>query len=142
MFHTKVVEKIKTHFVFGNFFLENRAVCEIMWKNIVERGRSHMTIRRMRIACWILKATNTHSQYVMLIACPLQQWLHERTSMLRHTYITCPPPPTINLPVTSILLIYNNNIFTSICHYLERIHCLCCCAFLCVQSLKNSLWFN
>jgi len=32
MFQTKVVEKIKTHFVFGNFFFENRSVCEIMWK--------------------------------------------------------------------------------------------------------------
>ena len=43
-----------THFMFYNvFFLEIRAVYEIMWKNIVERGRPHMTIRRMRIACWI-----------------------------------------------------------------------------------------
>ena len=39
----------------------------------------------MRIACWIPKATNTHSQYVILIAFPLQQWLHERASVLRYT---------------------------------------------------------
>jgi hypothetical protein len=32
----------------------------------------------MRIACWITKATNTHSEYAILIAFPLQQWLHER----------------------------------------------------------------
>ena len=25
-------------------FLENRAVCEIMWKNVADRGRIHMTI--------------------------------------------------------------------------------------------------
>ena len=37
----------------------NRAVYEIMWKNTVERGRSQMAIWRMRIACWIPKATNT-----------------------------------------------------------------------------------
>ena len=30
-----------------------------MWKIIVERGRSQMTIWRMRIACWIAKATDT-----------------------------------------------------------------------------------
>jgi len=72
-----------------------------MWKNIVERGRPQMTIWHMRIACWIPKATNTqthtdphthtrtHSEYVILIAFPLQQWLHERASMLRHTYIVC-----------------------------------------------------
>jgi hypothetical protein len=45
-----------------------------------------MTIWRMRvrIACWILKATNTHSEYVMLIVLPLQQWLHARDSTLRY----------------------------------------------------------
>jgi len=37
-------------------------VYEIMWKNIVERGRPLMTIWRMRIACWMPKATNTHTQ--------------------------------------------------------------------------------
>jgi len=35
------------------------------------------------------KATNTLSEYVILIAFPLQQWLHERDSMLRHTYTAC-----------------------------------------------------
>jgi hypothetical protein len=48
-----------------------------------------MTIWRMRIACWIPKATNTHSQYVILIAFAQQQRLQERTSMLRYTYIAC-----------------------------------------------------
>ena len=38
-----------------------------MWKNIVEPGRPQMTIWRMRIACWIPKATNTHSEYVILL---------------------------------------------------------------------------
>ena len=53
------------------FFSENRAVCEKIWKNIVERGRLQMTIWRMRIACWTTKATNTHSGYEILIAFPL-----------------------------------------------------------------------
>jgi hypothetical protein len=38
----------------------NRAVYEIMWKSIRERDGPQMTIWRMRIACWIPKATNTH----------------------------------------------------------------------------------
>jgi len=59
---------------------------EIVWKNTVETDRSQMIIRRMRNACWIPKATNTRSEYVILIAYPLQQWLHESTSMLRYTY--------------------------------------------------------
>ena len=46
-----------------------------------------MTTRRMRIASWIPKATNIYSEYVTLIAFALQQWLHKRVSLLRHTYI-------------------------------------------------------
>jgi hypothetical protein len=60
-----------------------------MWKNIVESGRPHMTIWRMNISCWIPKATNTLSEYVIFIAFILQQWLHERASLLRCTYIAC-----------------------------------------------------
>jgi len=41
-------ENQNTHFMFNNlslfFFFENRAVYEIMWKNIVERGRPQMII--------------------------------------------------------------------------------------------------
>jgi hypothetical protein len=43
----------------------------------------------MRCACWIHKATDTHSEYVTLIALPWQQWLRERASLLRYTYIAC-----------------------------------------------------
>jgi len=53
----------------------------------VETGRLQVTIWRIRIACWIPKATNTHSEYVILVALPLQQWLHERALVLRSTYI-------------------------------------------------------
>ena len=34
-------------------------------------------IRDMRFACWITKATDTHSEYVLLIAFARQQWLHK-----------------------------------------------------------------
>ena len=54
MFPIKLVEKIETH------ILCCVCVCEIMWKNVVGRDRPQMTIWRMRIACWIPKATNTH----------------------------------------------------------------------------------
>jgi hypothetical protein len=65
MFHTKVVEKIKTHFTFNNRFSENRAVYEIMWKNMVETERPQMKTRRMRSECRIKRARihtlNTHN---------------------------------------------------------------------------------
>jgi hypothetical protein len=45
-------------------------------------------IRRMRFALCITKATDTHSEYVILIAFPWRQWLRERASVLRYTYIS------------------------------------------------------
>jgi len=48
-----------------------------------------MTTWNMGIACWIPDITGTHSEYVILMALPLQQWLHERASMLRYKYIVC-----------------------------------------------------
>ena len=82
-------ENQNAHFVLNIFFFlpENRAVYEKMWKNMVEPDRPHMTNRRMRVACWIPKAKNIHSEHVILIAFARQQWLRERASMLRYTYI-------------------------------------------------------
>jgi hypothetical protein len=71
MFQTEAVEKIKTHFVVSNFFSENHYVYEIMRKSIVELGRSEMTIWRMRISCWMTKATNTHLECVILVVLPM-----------------------------------------------------------------------
>ena len=60
-----------------------------MWKNIVQPVRPQMTIWRMRIANQVPEATNTLSEFVILIDILLQQRLHERGSMLRHRYIAC-----------------------------------------------------
>jgi hypothetical protein len=49
----------------------NRAMYEIMWRNITESDRSQTSIWRMRFACWILDTTKTESEYVILIAFPL-----------------------------------------------------------------------
>jgi len=68
--------------MFDNFFSpENRAGYEIMWKNVVGQGRPQMAVWRMRISREVPKATNTYSEYVILIACPLLQWLHERATV-------------------------------------------------------------
>jgi hypothetical protein len=44
MFQTKVAENIKTHFMSNTFFKKNRTVNEIMWKNLVQPDKPHMTI--------------------------------------------------------------------------------------------------
>jgi hypothetical protein len=47
-------------------------VLEIMRKNIVEADRLQVTIWRMRIAYWVPKAIDTHSQLVIIVAFPIQ----------------------------------------------------------------------
>jgi hypothetical protein len=44
MFQAKFVQKIKTRFMFNNFFLKNLTVYEIVWKNIVEPSNPRMVI--------------------------------------------------------------------------------------------------
>ena len=46
------------------------------------------TIRRMRFACCVPKATDTHTENVKLTAFVRQHCLHERASML-HLYVHC-----------------------------------------------------
>ena len=67
----KVVEKLKIHTLLCSVtFSELRSVHEIMWE---EYGRATETtddniIRRMRFECWIIKATDRHLEYVILLA--------------------------------------------------------------------------
>ena len=77
------ISTVERHTLMFSQFSEFRAVA-----NLLETDRTLMTIRRMSIACWITKATNTQSECVTLIVFPLQQWLHERASMLSYTYST------------------------------------------------------
>jgi hypothetical protein len=79
-----------THFMFNNFF---RKSCRL-WDNVEKYGTARQAtddniIRRMRCVCWITKATDTHSEYVILIALPWQQCLRECASMLRYMCIAC-----------------------------------------------------
>jgi hypothetical protein len=91
MFRTYLVEKIKIHIscAVTFFFFENLVIYEIIWKSAAEMDRPQMTMWRMRIACWMPKATNTHSECAIYIAFLLSQLLHESASMLHYTYILC-----------------------------------------------------
>jgi hypothetical protein len=83
-------ENQNTHFMFKNFLpLENCAVYEIMGKNMYELDRPQMTIRRMRIAYWILKTTNTHSTATMVERTLLNITLHYITFLVQSFYFKC-----------------------------------------------------
>ena len=56
-------------------------------ENIVKTDRPEMAIRCILIERWIINATNIHSEYEIITALPLLQWLHECASVLRYTYV-------------------------------------------------------
>jgi hypothetical protein len=58
-------ENKNTHFMFNNFFSENRAFWKV--KNTVEPAGSQMKIWCMRIACCVPKATNTPSKCIIFL---------------------------------------------------------------------------
>ena len=69
-------ENQNTHFVFYNTFI--RESC-LLWDNLENYFRAMQATdgnisRRMRSACWIPQATNTNSEYVILITSPLQKF--------------------------------------------------------------------
>ena len=60
-------------------------------KNVGEpdRPQKMIYIQHMHCACWITKATDTHSKYVIHIAFPRPKWLHKRASMLCYMCFAC-----------------------------------------------------
>jgi hypothetical protein len=85
------VENQNTRFMLSNFFFLKIAPLR---DNVQKYGRVRQAtdcniILRMHFACWITKATNTLSEYVMLTALPRQQWLRERAPILRYMYSAC-----------------------------------------------------
>ena len=80
-----------------------------------------MAIWHTRITCRVTKATDIHSEYVILIAFPLQQWLHERASTLRYTYITCCYVLHYILRLSlSLSLSVSSVVFLEYCYFISR----------------------
>ena len=147
-------ENRNTRYVFSNvFFFLNRAVYEVMWQNIIERGRPQMTIWRMLIACCIPEVTNTHTGCVILIAFPLRQRSNESASMLSYTYIVCivaygnaaGPWLRIQRPILDALLVYplsevsNRNYVFVQTVFSCAVHCSAVAFFSCDEENE---WFE
>ena len=58
-------ENRNTHFMINKFFRKSCSLWDSM-KNMVEPNWPQMTIRHMRIACWIPRSKNSHIEYVIL----------------------------------------------------------------------------
>jgi len=89
VFQTYWYRKSTHTFYVRKRFPENRASCEITWKNFVGRSRPQMAV--WRIVWRIPKATNTHSQYIILIAFPtskMAEWTLLNTTLYVH-WLSC-----------------------------------------------------
>jgi hypothetical protein len=99
LFQTKCRENQDMHFIFK--FLVRKS--SRLWDNVQKycwAGWPHMTIWCMRIACWIPKAKNVLPEWVTLPAFPLQQLLHERSSVL------CTLPAMFSLCLVTLITFY------------------------------------
>jgi hypothetical protein len=85
----KVIAKIKTHFMFNNFF-ENIVLC---MRYVEKYGRARQAtcdnlLRHTCYACWVTKVRDTHSEYVISTAFSQRKWFRESVSTLR-LYVHC-----------------------------------------------------
>jgi len=70
-------------------YLENLLAYQIMWNNILEPCRPQMTILRMRIACWVPKATHTHTPTTCNTHCFPTTTTVARTHLNVTIYVHC-----------------------------------------------------
>jgi hypothetical protein len=80
-------ENQNIHFMFDNIFSENRAVYEIMSKNVVEPERPQMKTWR-HVACWIIKATRAEAHARTRATPPPRARTHTHTQ-ISNTYCIC-----------------------------------------------------
>ena len=101
-----------------------------LWHNVEKcyisrQATDDNIIRRMRCPCCVAKATHTlthtHSQYITLIAFPLQQWLRERARNFRYTYIA--RLVVLHLILLSLTLLQTCILLSSIPHFLSSSLC-------------------
>jgi len=74
----------------------------------------------MRFACWITKDTNTHSEYVILIAVLQRQCLLELASLLLYTYVGC----LVTLTLLNFEVYHKNKIHNPTLWYVENETCI------------------
>jgi hypothetical protein len=89
----KVIEKIKTHFLFNNYFPKIVPFMRMwkIWYNETDHRWQYNAARKDVICLPITKARiqiHTH-RYLILFAFPWQQWLQERAKVLRYAFIIC-----------------------------------------------------
>ena len=114
-----------------------------------------MTAWPIRVACWINKATDTHSEHVTIITFPPQQCLHWSISVSRYMYFACAVisvPKTMLQHRTTFLFKHSEKKYNIFRIFRKKMTCLVC-VFVCVyiythrvihKSLRDfqPLWYG
>jgi hypothetical protein len=113
-----------TRFMSNNVFRKSSCLWNNVDKYCTARQATDDNII-MRIACWISKDINRHSQYVICIDFPPQTWLYERASMLSYPYIAYLVLSTNNFNTRNIQsTLQSGNEFQSKCYILLCLLCV------------------
>jgi hypothetical protein len=126
MFQTKCAEKIKTHILYSiTFFRKSHR----LWDNVEKCGdggaTNDVTIRRIRVACWMIKATCTYAHAHAHVPGYPRARTHAQACTHRPIYNTYCFSTAIMVSWTSL----------SVALY---VHCLSCWTTLLIQQLVVS----
>jgi hypothetical protein len=75
-------ENRKTHSMLGDVYLKVMLFMRWCWKTWcrVRQVTGDHTVQHVRFTSWLTEVMDTNTEYVVLTAFPLQQWLRECTS--------------------------------------------------------------
>jgi len=79
-----------------------------MWKNIIGWDGIQMTIWLIHVACWITKAINTLSEYVIIIAFPPQRKLQAPFTLYVHCLSCYILPNFLIVTMFAVVMVQNN----------------------------------
>jgi len=78
----KLLKKSKYIFCLKYTFQKSRRLYNVEKYGTARQGKDNIKRGGIRCPCWITGATETHSEYVILLVFAQQQWLRRIASML------------------------------------------------------------
>jgi hypothetical protein len=141
MIQTKLLETIRTRILCSITF-SRKSCC--LWDKVEKYDKARQAtgdniIRRMRIACWLTKTTNTHSEYVIFF-CFFRAKIVAQMHLIVTLYFLCPSCCHSCAKVTWLLLLWYAT--TCLAEVTSSISTLILLNFFVIRSLKLSPCWN
>ena len=111
LYETKVIEKIKIHILCSKYvFRKSRRLYNVEKYGTSRQAKDYNIKGCMRLACWITKATETHSEYVILLPFAQQQCLLKPAFSATFICIACLVECCVGKCITVQIVIQNKEI--------------------------------